>query len=176
MKPARGPRPSKGANGEEGPPRQDVPRNEVNVMHFMNSLEDTILPIMVFSVPIVAIVGGITMGIVRTMTQSRIVENAQRERIAAIQAGIDPSKLPPIPNAEFNELSDAARDPEVGQRRRTNGLLVGGVVTLFTGIGLAVFFLFMDTGGNSWAIGMIPAFIGFGLLLSAFLVRPRGGI
>jgi len=145
-------------------------------MHFIGDLEDTILPIMVFSIPIVAIVGGITMGIVRTMTQSRIIENAQRERIAAIQAGIDPSKLPPIPNTDFGESTDVVRDPEVGQRRRTNGLMVGGVVTLFTGIGLAVFFLFMDAGSNSWAIGMIPAFIGFGLLLSAFLVRPRGGI
>ena len=145
-------------------------------MHFMSDLQDTILPIMIFSVPIVAIVGGITMGIVKTMTQSRIVENAQRERIAAIQAGIDPSRLPPIPSIELNEIADAARDPEQAQRRRTNGLMVGGVVTLFTGIGLAVFFLFMDTGGNAWAIGVIPAFIGLALLLSAFLVRPRGGI
>jgi len=145
-------------------------------MHFMGDLGETIMPIMVFSVPIVAIVGGITMGIVRTMTQSRIIENAQRERIAAIQAGIDPSKLPPLPNTDFGEISEASRDPEQAQRRRTNGLMVGGVVTLFTGIGLAVFFLFMDAGENTWAIGLIPAFIGFGLLLSAFLVRPRGGI
>jgi len=145
-------------------------------MHFIGNLEDTILPIMVFSIPLVAIVGGITMGIVRTMTQSRIIENAQRERIAAIQAGIDPSKLPPIPNADFGDPAEAVRDPEHAQRRRTNGLMVGGLVTLFTGIGLAIFFLFMDDGGNSWAIGVIPGFIGLALLLSSFLVRPRGGI
>ena len=146
-------------------------------MHFIGDIEETIMPIMVFSIPIVAIVGGITMGIVRTMTQSRIIENAQRERIAAIQAGIDPSKLPPIPNADFGEIADTARDPEQAQRRRTNGLMVGGVVTLFTGIGLAVFFLFVgDAGGNAWAIGVIPAFVGLALLLSSFLVRPRGGI
>ena len=145
-------------------------------MHFMGDVAETIMPIMVFSVPIVAIVGGITMGIVRTMTQARIVENAQRERIAAIQAGIDPSKLPPIPNAEYQEATDHARDPEKSQRRRTNGLMVGGIVTLFTGIGLSCFFSLMDQGGNAWAIGLIPAFVGFGLLVSAFLVRPRGGI
>ena len=145
-------------------------------MHFIGDLTESIMPIMVFSVPIVAIVGGITMGIVRTMTQSRIIENAQRERIAAIQAGIDPSKLPPIPNSDFHEASEAARDPEVGQRRRTNGLMVGGIVTLFTGIGLSCFFSLMDTGGNAWAIGLIPAFVGLGLLISAFLVRQRGGI
>jgi hypothetical protein len=145
-------------------------------MHFIGDLGETIMPIMIFSVPIVAIVGGITMGIVRTMTQSRIIENAQRERIAAIQAGIDPSKLPPIPNADFGDAVDAARDPEQAQRRRTNGLMVGGLVTLFTGIGLSIFFLFMDTGGNAWAVGIIPAFVGLGLLLASFLVRPRGGI
>lgn len=145
-------------------------------MHFIGDVAESIMPIMVFSVPIVAIVGGITMGIVRTMTQARIVENAQRERIAAIQAGIDPSKLPPIPNAEFQEATNQARDPEQSQRRRTNGLMVGGIVTLFTGIGLSCFFSLMDVGGNAWAIGLIPAFVGLGLLISAFLVRPRGGI
>lgn len=145
-------------------------------MNFIGDLTESIMPIMVFSIPIVAIVGGITMGIVRTMTQSRIVENAQRERIAAIQAGIDPSKLPPLPNADLGDMAEATRSPEESQRRRTNGLMVGGIVTLFTGIGLACFFSLMDTGGNAWAIGIIPAFIGVALLLSAFLVRPRGGI
>ena len=145
-------------------------------MHFIGDLTETIMPIMIFSVPIVAIVGGITMGIVKTMTQSRIVENAQRERIAAIQAGIDPSKLPPIPNAEFLDATDYARDPELAQRRRTNGLMVGGIVTTFTGIGLAAFFSLMDTDGNAWAIGIIPAFIGMALLLSAYLVGRRGGV
>ena len=145
-------------------------------MNFIGDLTESIMPIMVFSIPIVAIVGGITMGIVRTMTQSRIVENAQRERIAAIQAGIDPSKLPPLPHADLGDMAEAARSPEESQRRRTNGLMVGGIVTLFTGIGLACFFSLMDTGSNTWAIGIIPAFIGVALLLSAFLVRPRGGI
>ena len=145
-------------------------------MHFIGDLQETILPIMIFSIPIVAIVGGITMGIVRTMTQARLIENAQRERIAAIQAGIDPTKLPPIPNADVESQVQAARDPELAQRRRTNGLLVGGIVTFFTGIGLSCFFSLMDVGGNAWAIGIIPASIGLALLLAAVLVGRRGGI
>ena len=145
-------------------------------MHFIGDLQETILPIMIFSIPIVAIVGGITMGIVRTMTQARLIENAQRERIAAIQAGIDPTKLPPIPNADVESQVQAARDPELAQRRRTNGLLVGGIVTFFTGIGLSCFFSLMDVGGNAWAIGIIPASIGLALLLAAALVGRRGGI
>jgi ABC-type glutathione transport system ATPase component len=165
MKPAGAIRPSKGANGEDGPSRQDFPNCEANVMHFIGNLEDTILPIMVFLHPLVAIVGGITMGIVRTMTQSRIIENAQRERIAAIQAG----SIRRSCRRSRTPISVTRRGrsaiPSTAQRRRTNGLMVGGLVTLFTGIGLAIFFLFMDDGGNSWAIGVIPGFIGLALLL-----------
>lgn len=167
--------PSKRVNGEETPSRTDFPKSEANVMHFIGDLSETIMPIMIFSIPIVAIVGGITMGIVKTMTQSRIIENAQRERIAAIQAGIDPAKLPPLPHG-FMDDAEAARNPEESQRRRTNGLLVGGIVTLFTGFGLSAFFTFMDAGDNTWAIGIIPASVGVALLLASFLVGRRGGI
>jgi hypothetical protein len=145
-------------------------------MTFVGDIGETLLPLMIFSVPIVAIVGGITMGIVKTMTQSRVIENAQRERIAAIQAGIDPSKLPPIPNVDLDHMQADATDPEGALRRRTNGIMVGGIVTLFAGIGVGIFLYIMDAGGSSWAVGIVPAFIGLALLLSAFLVRPRGGI
>jgi hypothetical protein len=145
--------------------------------HFSgDDIGTSLMPIMIFSVPIVAIVGGITMGIVRTITQSRVIENAQRERIAAIQAGIDPSKLPPIPHMDLDDSHEAAMNPEAAMRRRTNGLLVGGVVTLFVGIGLGLFLWIVDSGGASWSVGLIPGFVGLGLLLSSFLVRPRGGI
>jgi hypothetical protein len=105
-----------------------------------------------------------------------VIENAQRERIAAIQAGIDPSKLPPIPHADFDEMHEAAQNPEAAMRRRTNGILVGGVVTLFVGIGLGLFLWIVDSGGSSWAVGLVPGFVGLGLLLSSFLIRTRGGV
>src|SRR5207248_4823258 len=53
---------------------------------------ETFLPFLIFSIPIVAIVGGITAGIVRTLGNQRLMELAQRERIAAIERGVDPSK------------------------------------------------------------------------------------
>ena len=55
------------------------------------------VPFLVFAIPIIAIVGGITAGIVRTLGRQRLIELAQRERIAAIERGVDPSKLPPLP-------------------------------------------------------------------------------
>lgn len=142
----------------------------------IGNIGEALLPIMIFAVPLVAIVGGITMGIVKTLTQSRVIENAQRERIAAIQAGIDPARLPALPNMDLEEMRDATINPEVAQRRRVNGIMTGGLVTLFAGVGLGLFLWIADDGGVSWAVGIIPAFVGIALLLSAMLVRPRGGI
>jgi hypothetical protein len=146
-------------------------------MQFVGDLSSTIVPMMIFAVPIVAIIGGITAGIVKTMTESRVIENAQRERLAAIQAGIDPAKLPPLPTpGGLTEMSEAAMNPELAMRRRVNGLMIGGLVTLFAGMGLGLFLYIADASGVSWAVGLVPAFIGVALLLSAYLVRPRGGI
>ncbi len=132
---------------------------------------ESFLPFLIFAIPIVAVVGGITAGIIKTMTEARIIENAQRERLAAIERGLDPSKLPPIP-----ALSSFGGDLSTfdGAQRRTNGLLVGGLVTLMVGAGISVMFLILDEQGNAWAVGLIPAFIGVALLMSWWLIRPKG--
>ena len=137
---------------------------------------DWLLPVMVFSIPIVAIVGGITAGIVKTMTDARLMENAQRERLAAIQRGIDVDKLPPLPmlGQSATEML-AAYNPVAAQRHRAQGLLIGGIITLFAGIGVMAFFTTLSGGESEiWAVGVIPAFIGLALLLSAWIVWPRG--
>jgi len=146
-------------------------------------LGQAIVPVMIFAIPIVAIIGGIFAGIVKTMTEARIVENAQRERIAAIQAGIDPSKLPPLPGRPTAELEAASAQAamaghaagyEYVARRRAWGLLVGGLVCTFAGIGLAAFLYFIGAEeGNAWSVGIIPFAVGIALLLSWVIVRPR---
>ena len=113
------------------------------------------------------------------MTDAKMMENAQRERMAAIQRGIDLDKLPPLPviggsGGEFM----AGFNPTAAQRHRAQGLLIGGVITLFAGIGIATFLYFIVEPGDSdrvWAIGIIPVFIGLALLLSSWIVWPRGG-
>jgi hypothetical protein len=134
------------------------------------------VPIMIFAIPIVAIVGGITAGIVRTLGQQRLIELAQRERIAAIEKGIDPSKLPPLPLAADRNDDVAAMymSPRQASLRRAQGLLIGGIITLSVGIGLGLMLWFLVDGedqGKVWAVGMIPAFVGFAMLLSSFIVR-----
>jgi len=93
------------------------------------------IPFLVFAIPIIAIIGGITAGIVRTMGQQRLAELAARERLAAIEKGIDPSKLPPPPGygSEWGGDWSAPRDPN----RRAQSLMIGGLVTLAVGIGLS---------------------------------------
>jgi hypothetical protein len=74
----------------------------------------------------------------------------------------------------------AGFNPAAAQRHRAQGLLIGGIITLFGGVGLAIF-LFFITGGvnaheeNVWAVGILPMFIGVALLLSSWLVWPKGG-
>lgn len=137
---------------------------------------DFIVPVLIFSVPIVAIIGGITMGIVRSLSQQRMIELAQQERIAAIQRGIDPSKLPPLPagSDSWNDASSMYRSFDDISRRRSQGLMIGGLVTLFTGIGLTSMLIIMRTDERAWAVGLVPGFIGIALLISGMLVRPRG--
>lgn len=136
---------------------------------------EAFLPFMVFSIPIVAIVGGITVAIVKSIGRQRLIELAQQERIAAIQRGVDVSKLPPLPSVALDDDMDALGLSGVERdRRRAQGLLIGGVVTLFAGAGIMAFLLVMDRDNNAWAVGIIPASVGFALLLSAWIVKPKG--
>jgi len=135
---------------------------------------DVFVPFLVFSIPIIAIVGGITAGIVKTVSRHRIIELAQRERIAMIERGLDPSKLPPLPLSEIAADSPLVSEAEYA-RRRSQGLLIGGLVTLAVGISLGVLLYNVADEAGVWAVGLIPAAIGIALLMSAFFVRPKNG-
>jgi len=135
------------------------------------------IPIFIFSIPIIAIVGGITAGIVKTLGQQRLLELAQRERIAAIERGIDPSKLPPLPTGRADDdLASIYLSPRESAKRRAQGLMIGGLVTLAVGVSLGIFLgaIAADEGEPSriWALGLIPSAVGIALLISAWLVRP----
>src|SRR5689334_14916394 len=89
----------------------------------------------VFAIPIIAIIGGITMGIIRTMGEQRLAELARRERIAAIERGIDPDKLPPMPTPDgYNH--DSYPGYGNGRLRRAHGLMIAGAILIAVGIAL----------------------------------------
>jgi hypothetical protein len=131
------------------------------------------IPIMIFSIPIIAIMGGITAGIVKTLGRQRLIELAQQERIAAIQRGVDVTKLPPLPGIGDEEDGLGLSGPE-RDRRRAQGLLIGGIVTTAISAGLIVFFLLIQPDEHTWAVGVIPAAAGFALLISSWIVQPKG--
>jgi hypothetical protein len=142
-------------------------------MDLMRIDAEFFMPFLVFAIPIIAITGGITMGIIRTLGRQRMLELHQRERIAAIERGVDPAKIPP-PILPEDEGWAWDRGSSRGPRHRAQGLLIGGIITLFSGVGIMVFLRTLNTGENVWAVGVIPAMVGAGLLLSSWLVWPRG--
>jgi hypothetical protein len=65
----------------------------------------------------------------------------------------------------------------VAEHRR-QGILIGGIVTLFVGVALSIFLHEVadgNDGGRVWTVGLIPAAVGVALILSSFLIRPVGG-
>src|SRR5262249_27710951 len=120
------------------------------------------------AIPIVAIVGGISMGIVRILTAARLEELARKERIAAIERGVDPAKLPPVPEGEIGGYGLG-----YSRLRRAHGLLIGGLITTFVGVGTAIFVYSMEPAKTTWLVGLIPFCVGIALLLSARVVWPQ---
>jgi hypothetical protein len=134
------------------------------------------VPLMALSIPNIAIVGGITAGIVRMMQRQRAFEMVQRERIAAIERGLDPDKIAGMQRPTmFDDQGPFYGDPHMAAAHRRQGLLIGGLVTLFAGIAIAIFLHGVadgEDGGKVWLVGLIPAAVGLALLLSSFLIRP----
>lgn len=135
---------------------------------------EQIIPFLIFSIPIIAIAGGIVAGIVRSAGQQRMLELAQRERIAAIERGIDLEKLPPFPQIA-QELGSGGYSPFESAKRRAQNLMIAGLVTCAGGAGLLVFLRLIERHGEVWAVALIPILVGGALLLSAILVWPRNG-
>ena len=121
--------------------------------------------ILIFGTPLVAIIGGIFVAVVKTKGQQRLMELAQRERIAAIEKGLDVSQLPApgVPALTWRQMT----------LRRVQGLIIGGLLTLAIGIGLSVMLLLLPAsdGREAWSVGFVPLLIGAALLISSRLVR-----
>jgi hypothetical protein len=137
----------------------------------MGDFERVVFTIAPLAIPIVAIIGGITLAIVRTVGQQKIAELERRERIAAIERGLDPSKLPP-PSA----VGGYEHGNGWGSRsRRAHGLMNGGLVTVAIGISLMILLGSVESDHRHWVVGFFPLLVGVALLVSAWVIWPRGG-
>ena len=132
-------------------------------------MNDLLSMVFLFIIPVVAIIGGIAMGIVRTVGQQRMAELARRERIAAIERGVDPDKLPSPPAAEGYDVYGVGN----GRLRRAHGLMISGSVLIAVGLGLFVLLRVMQPNDPNWVVGSIPLFVGLALIFSSRVVWPR---
>jgi hypothetical protein len=124
----------------------------------------------VFAIPLVAMIGGITIGILRVLGQQRMAELAQRERIAAIERGMDPGKLPQVPDLESFDRYGGGN----GRLRRAHGLVIAGLVLLAVGISGAALLHQVEPSKPHWVLGLTPFTIGLALLLASWIVWPKG--
>ncbi|HET9251501.1 MAG TPA: hypothetical protein VFP58_05230 [Candidatus Eisenbacteria bacterium] len=124
--------------------------------------------IMAIFIPILVVVGGITLAIVRVITQARLEELARRERIAAIERGADPEKLAVIMGAATDSYS-------MGDSRlkRAHGLLIGAFILMAFGVGLSILGYTLEPRESHWVMGLLPILIGVALLASSLVVWPR---
>ena len=125
--------------------------------------------VLILGTPIVALLGGILASILRVRGEHRLMELAQRERIAAIEKGIDISQWAP-PSLTGRHVIYSTRDARL---RKVHGLIIGGLVSVALGIGIALTLSLMPPhdGGDSWPIGIVPTLIGGSLLLAARIIR-----
>jgi hypothetical protein len=128
-----------------------------------------LLALFAMAIPIVAIVGGITAGIMKSQSRQKLLEMAQRERLVALERGIDPDKLPPL---QLPEELRAKNGPTFEQRslRRSNLLMIWGLVV--AGFGLAMMIAMLLEGEPSWGMAFIFVFVGLALMLGSRVGRP----
>jgi uncharacterized protein DUF6249 len=130
---------------------------------------DHFISFLAIGIPFLAIVGGIAMGIVRILGEQRMAELSRRERIAAIERGVDPDKLPPL------SVSDGYGNygPGNGRLRRAHGLMIAGSILIAVGIGLSVLLGSVEPEKSHWLVGLLPFLTGCALIFSSWVVWPR---
>ena len=122
---------------------------------------------MLLSLPIVAIIGGITYAIFGLRHKARLQELAYRERIARIERGLAPA--PEVDPAGFERSWNAFAE------ETPNRLLSGGITLVGVGLGLMVMLWFLTNEPRiGLGVGGFLAIMGVALIVNAAVQRgPR---
>lgn len=124
--------------------------------------------IILLALPMAAIVGGIVNGIVKTNARTRLMELAHRERLAALERGVDPNQLPPLRLPEEKEpLSFAER-----QLKTSQNLLIMGLAFGLGGLAFAFFLMLVEPHEAVWPMGLIFTAVGLALFIGSVVVKP----
>jgi hypothetical protein len=134
-------------------------------------LSDLIVPL-VLSLVVLNVLGAIIGALMKLRGRQKRMELLQRERIAAIERGIDPANLPDLQEPLSTTGGfDPSFAPGERDRRRAQSFTLAGILTLSIGVGGSLFFLVVEEHGEAWTIGIIPIFLGIALLICGRLVR-----
>jgi hypothetical protein len=99
-------------------------------------------------------------------------DNRRREREAYYKSETV-RKVMEMPGATPATVQEFVREQEaIADRRRREGLKLGGLITTAVGIGIIVF-LFGKPGPQIYTVGAIPILIGAALLAYAYFLAPR---
>jgi len=127
------------------------------------------VPVMIFTIPIVAIVGGRIFSIVKTVMRARVRELEIRERIAMIERGmVPPPEIDPGGFERRMERLDFIQHRHAGNRFRAGGIMVVSI-----GLGLMTLLWFVGVPRVGIGLGGFVMFIGLGLLVNSAFAAPR---
>lgn len=122
-----------------------------------------------FMIPIVAIIGGITVAIVNSINRARIRELEIRERIAMIERGMVPS-----PEADPNGFEKRMHTVERIQHRHAGSKYrAGGIMVMSVGFGLMMLIAFAGAPREGVGVGGFLVIIGLGLLINGFFASSQ---
>ena len=122
-----------------------------------------------FMIPIVAIIGGISVAIVNSIGRARIRELEIRERIAMIERGMVPS-----PEADPNGFERRMHTVERIQHRHAGSKYrAGGIMVMSVGFGLMALIGFSGAPTEGVGVGGFLVIIGLGLLINSFFATPQ---
>ena len=119
-----------------------------------------------FMIPIVAIIGGISVAIVNSIGRARIRELEIRERIAMIERGMVPS-----PEADPSGFEKRMHVVERVQQRHggaASKYRSGGIMVMSVGFGLMLLIMFSGAEREGIGVGGFLVIIGAGLLINSF--------
>jgi len=119
-------------------------------------------------IPVVAIIGGITVAIVNSIGRARVRELEIQERIAMIERGIVP---PPEVDPNGFERRMHAMD-RVQHRHTGSKFRSGGIMVMSVGFGLMTLLWFVGVPREAVGVGGFLVIIGLGLLVNSLFNVP----
>jgi len=122
-----------------------------------------------FLIPIIAIIGAFTVGIVSTISRARVRELEIRERIAMIERGLVPS-----PEADPNGFERRMyRMDRLQHRHAGSRFRAGGIMVMSVGFGLMTLLWFVGAPREGVGVGGFLVIIGLGLLVNSLFNAPQ---